>query len=145
MFLVPAKYLTFEDSSTYAVTSESVLLGHENWVTDLHWSPPTMPERKLLSASADRSLIIWEHSNSSSIWLNQTRFGELGGVAGLGFFGALWGKNGNEVLAHDWTGSFHRWTSENQKWTAAVGIRGHWREVRGIEWQRNGHWLMTTR
>jgi elongator complex protein 2 len=127
----------------YSATSESVLLGHEGWVTDLRWNQPTegrLPQ--LASTSADRSLIIWEYS--SSLWLNKSRLGELGGPSGLGFYGALWSPDSSSVFAHDWAGSMHIWTQRDSFWEAGIGTSGHFRSVQAIDWQRDGKWLAST-
>lgn len=136
------------DSHEYSVEPESVLLGHEAWVVSLHWSPNlfgSLP--KLASASADRSLIVWSYSPSTSLWLNEHRLGELGGPAGLGFFGALWGSRGTSVMAHDWNGSLHLWKRmpDDNAWEPGVGLTGHFKEVMDLEWESHGRWLLSAR
>lgn len=46
---------------------ETVLYGHEGWVYGVHWQPPTHDNSgqrhqpmKLLTASMDKTMIIWE-------------------------------------------------------------------------------------
>lgn len=139
--------------SSFAVTSESVLLGHENWVTGLHWSPEPARDTgtpQLLSASADRSMILWTQDAASSVWLTAHRFGEIGGT-NLGFFGALFGSRGNTVLAHGWGGSFHTWrrspesasASGSAQWTSVVSVTGHYDEVTSLAWEPEGDYLVS--
>jgi len=44
------------------VSLESVIAGHEGWVYSVNWSPVGL---QLLSASIDKSLIIWEFDSAS--------------------------------------------------------------------------------
>lgn len=135
-------------STMYSVEPESVLLGHEAWAVSLHWSSELFGDLpKLASASADRSLIIWAYSETTSLWLNEYRLGELGGPAGLGFFGALWGKESRSIMAHDWTGSMHLWkrSDDGSAWTSGVGLTGHYKEAMDLQWQPQGKWLLSAR
>lgn len=60
----------------YYVYLDSVLTGHEGWVYSVHWSHTNL---KLLSASLDKMLIIWKYCTKSQMWLEDFRFGEIGG------------------------------------------------------------------
>ncbi|GAA94574.1 uncharacterized protein L969DRAFT_613205 [Mixia osmundae IAM 14324] len=139
-----------ESGSRFTCTSEAVLFAHEDWVIGLHFSHVAaasygqLPE--LLSASADRSMILWRFDQRSSLWTNVTRFGEMSGT-NLGFFGALWSADGLAVLAHGWTGSFHVWrrqTSAEQSWQSGVGVSGHFRAITSLAWEPQGQFLLTT-
>ncbi|GAA5895240.1 hypothetical protein JCM8208_005945 [Rhodotorula glutinis] len=119
----------------FSCASEAVLLGHDAWVTALNWAPASTSSTsslRLLSASADRSLILWTpvasgpslsssaaapapasapstSTSSPSIWTSTHRFGEFTSSTNLGFFGALWGLDARTVLASGWGGSWHVW------------------------------------
>lgn len=132
--------------NTFAASSESVLLGHEGWVTNVHWTnPSTLTTPKLLSCSADRSVIIWTCAQDNSYWTNETRLGEIGGSAGLGFFGALPGKDSRSVIAHDFSGSLLIWhqSGTSNIYTSGIGIGGHHKDVTALQWQPTGEWLMS--
>ena len=135
-------------NSSFACNSESVLLGHDNWVTGIHWNSNSSDEAaslpSLLSASADRSMILWTQDDSSSLWLTTQRFGEIGGT-NLGFFGALWGTRGHSVLAHGWGGSFHAWrkAQDSEMWTSVIPITGHHGEVTSLAWQPDGDYFIS--
>ncbi|XP_062425681.1 elongator complex protein 2 isoform X2 [Rhea pennata] len=62
---------------TYAVTLESVLAGHENWVYAVHWQPSFFKDgsmqqpMRLLSASMDKTVILWAPDEESGVWTEQ--------------------------------------------------------------------------
>lgn len=132
---VKAHDFTVDGEGHFSCASEAVLLGHDAWVTGLNWAPAGSLRLELLSASADRSMILWtpvsagmaalpESSSTrpsssvaashahASIWTSQHRFGEFTSSTNLGFFGALWGLGGRTVLANGWGGSWHVWRQE---------------------------------
>uniref|UniRef100_A0A8B9Y480 Elongator complex protein 2 n=1 Tax=Bos mutus grunniens TaxID=30521 RepID=A0A8B9Y480_BOSMU len=62
---------------TFAVTLETVLAGHENWVNAVHWQPSFYKDgilqqpMRLLSASMDKTMILWAPDEESGVWLEQ--------------------------------------------------------------------------
>jgi elongator complex protein 2 len=74
--------------------------------------------------------------------MSNNRFGEIGGT-NLGFFGALWGKEGKTVLAHGWGGSFHAWTLKEGLWKSRLSISGHYGDVTSLAWEPKGHYLIS--
>ncbi|KZT62360.1 WD40 repeat-like protein [Calocera cornea HHB12733] len=150
-----AHVLAFENGK-YSVTFDALLLGHEGWITGLHWHP-AIPSSSgwqqplvLLTSASDNSLIMWSQDSDSSIWLNRQRFGDIVGK-GMGFFGALWGNDGCDVLAHAWNGSFHRWhihvaEAEHHitgSWEPALAVTGHSQPVRDIAWEPHGRYVLS--
>lgn len=73
---------------------------------------------KLLSSSLDKSIIIWEPDNSSGVWLESVRVGEVGGNT-LGFYGSKFSPDGQSIVGHGYQGSFHLWTYSDVSNTAA--------------------------
>ncbi|KZO93245.1 WD40 repeat-like protein [Calocera viscosa TUFC12733] len=142
------------ETGKYSVTFDALLVGHEGWITGLHWHPaiPSSSSWKqplvLLTSASDNSLIMWSQDPNSSIWLNRQRFGDIVGK-GMGFFGALWGNDGHDVLAHGWNGSFHRWhVSETENningvWEPALAVTGHSQPVRDVAWEPRGRYLLS--
>ncbi|KAI4879565.1 hypothetical protein NFI96_012594 [Prochilodus magdalenae] len=61
----------------YAVTLETVLAGHENWVYGIHWQPPVNKggsveqPLSLLSASMDKTMILWGPEDASGVWVEK--------------------------------------------------------------------------
>lgn len=157
----------------YSCTSEAVLLGHDTWVTGLNWAPrlshSTPAPLQLLSASADRSMILWEplasgsvlpvnpslgsHATTSTasatVWTSLRRFGEFTSSTNLGFFGALWGYDGKTVLANGWGGSWHVWKLEGaegmEDWVPQVAVSGHLGTVKQVVWEGEGEYLLSAR
>lgn len=101
-------------------------------------------ELRLLSASIDKTLIIWA-STEEGVWLEQVRVGEVGGNS-MGFFGGKFALDGCSIMAHSYQGGFHIWNQDEQKpqlWTSNVIVGGHYGEVRDLAWEHEGGYLMT--
>ncbi|KAF8974286.1 WD40-repeat-containing domain protein [Flammula alnicola] len=121
--------------------------------TERYGSTPT-----LLSTSTDSSLILWSPSTvfdpstdeSSSIWINRQRFGDVGGQRLGGFVGGLWARNGGEALAWGWAGGWRRWMSRNSSkeiadeiWNESGAVTGHNGPVKGLDWSPDGKYLIS--
>ena len=137
----------------FAVTFESLLSGHEDWVHAVTWNA-CGSQRRLLSASADNSVAIWEPESASGIWTCITRLGEVsvqkGSTTATGSFGglwtALWGPDGNSIAALGRTGSWRVWSYHQveDRWVQRPGISGHFKAVRGLAWAKDGGYLVST-
>ncbi|XP_074003066.1 elongator complex protein 2 isoform X4 [Numenius arquata] len=103
-----------DTDTTYAITLESVLAGHENWVYAVHWQPSFPKDgsmqqpMRILSASMDKTVIIWEPDKETGVWLEQVRVGEVGGNT-LGFFDCQFSPDGSMIIAHAFHGALHLW------------------------------------
>ncbi|OWK01677.1 ELP2 [Cervus elaphus hippelaphus] len=99
---------------TFAVTLETVLAGHENWVNAVHWQPSFYKDgvlqqpMRLLSASMDKTMILWAPDEESGVWLEQVRVGEVGGNT-LGFYDCQFSEDGSMIIAHAFHGALHLW------------------------------------
>ncbi|GAB1301509.1 Elongator complex protein 2 [Apodemus speciosus] len=99
---------------TAALTLETVLAGHENWVNAVHWQPSFYKDGvlqqpvRLLSVSMDKTMILWAPDEESGVWLEQVRVGEVGGNT-LGFLDCQFGENGSMIIAHAFHGALHLW------------------------------------
>lgn len=166
---VKAHDFALPNDGVFSCSAEAVLLGHDAWITGLHWAPRSTYSHspsssssapvtlQLLSSSADRSLILWTPSTFSisskdSIWTNTKRFGEFASVTNLGFFGGLWGREGRVVMAHGWGGSWHIWerqstsgevSLEAEEWEPKVAVGGHFEAVKSLAWDANGDYLLS--
>lgn len=127
----------------FNVSLESVLQGHEGWVSSVHWHK-TGSTLQLLSSSADKSLIIWT-SDNDGIWTEKVRTGEVGGN-GFGFFGAKFSPDGKSIIGHAYYGSLHRWNLDadnDRMWNPAIVTSGHFAPVQDLVWEPTGKFLVT--
>ncbi|TQS38962.1 hypothetical protein Golomagni_00515, partial [Golovinomyces magnicellulatus] len=141
------------ESHNYYVTLEALLSGHEDWIYSAKWNTSGNKVR-LLSASADNSLAIWEPDPSTGIFTITTRLGEISSEKGSttatgstgGFWTGLWSPSGKFVTCLGRTGSWRLWKQEAEKdrWSQLIGISGHTRSVNGISWSKNGDFLLST-
>ncbi|KAI3516715.1 hypothetical protein L1887_15692 [Cichorium endivia] len=135
-------------SFTYQVSLESLLIGHEDWVYSVEWQPPSLScyqPQSILSASMDKTMMIWQPESTTGIWVNVVTVGELSHSA-LGFYGGHWSPNGDSILAHGYGGSFHLWKNVGDgfdNWKPQKVPSGHFAAVMDIAWGRNGEYLMS--
>ncbi|XP_060681447.1 elongator complex protein 2 [Hemiscyllium ocellatum] len=136
---------------TYAVTLETVLAGHDNWVYGVHWQPPFQKDGRLeqplslLSASMDKTMILWASDEESDMWLEKVRVGEVGGNT-LGFFGCQFSPDGSMVLAHAFHGALHLWSRNKSKtgeWEPEVILSGHFGSVQDLIWDPEGEFILS--
>lgn len=141
-----------EDYS-YNITLESVILGHEDRVYSVKWIPTTKVDGKkrqqmrLLSASMDRSMVVWEPDQGSGVWIEAARVGEIGGNH-LGFFGCLYGPEGRYILGHGYNGAFQLWEQVfdeegEENWEPRPTISGHFEAVMDISWDPKKNYFVS--
>ncbi|CAG5118142.1 unnamed protein product [Candidula unifasciata] len=136
----------------FAVSLESVLSGHENWVYSVRWQPCVIKENgtthqpmKLLSASMDKTMIIWSPDVETGVWVDEVRVGDVGGNS-LGFFGGLFGPCGRSILGHGYQGAFNQWTCNKEfcVWESQVTGGGHFNSVVDLSWSGGGgHYILS--
>lgn len=139
-------------SITVAVTLETLLTGHENWVNSVHWLPAYYEDGvlqqkvRLLSVSTDKSMILWGPEKDSGVWLELVRVGEVGGNT-LGFLNCQFGENGSMIIAHAYHGAMHLWkqsTVNRKRWVSDIVISGHFSGVQDLIWDPEGEFIITT-
>ena len=138
---------------TYLATFEALLLGHEDGTRTAFWNS-SRAQRRLLSASSDNSIAIWEADPTSGIWTCIARLGDVsvqkGATTATGSFGglwvALWGPHGTSVTALGRTGSWRRWfyDGKQNEWVQESGISGHFKGVSALAWAKDGRYLVST-
>ncbi|PBP17422.1 WD domain-containing protein [Diplocarpon rosae] len=141
------------DELDFSATFEALLLGHEDWIYSLKWCAAG-DKIRLLSASADNSLAIWESEESTGVWVSVARMGEISSEKGSttatgttgGFWTGLWSPSGRTVACVGRTGSWRLWDHDvvQDRWVQAVGISGHTQSVTGIAWSKEGDYLLST-
>lgn len=94
--------------------------------------------------------------------MNRQRFGDVGGVKPGGFVAGTWTRDGKDLLGFGWSGAWRRWTTRNissdegeagmtgmavgnESWTEIPAVFGHFGPVKGIAWDAQGNYLMSTR
>ncbi|KAJ0114937.1 WD repeat domain-containing protein [Diaporthe amygdali] len=142
------------DEADYSVTFEALLFNHDDWIYSARWSRSEQGVLRLLSASADNSLVIWECDPSSGIWVPDVRLGEISREKGAttatgsigGFWTGLWSPSGSAILTIGRTGSWRRWdwNAETCTWDQGVAVSGHTKAVTGLAWARSGDYLLST-
>ncbi|GAB1600873.1 elongator complex protein 2-like [Argonauta hians] len=135
----------------YAVTLESVLMGHDGWIYSVKWHPTLLTDNgwhqplRLLTASMDKTMILWSVDKDSGVWVEEVRVGEVGGNT-LGFYGGLFSPLGDSILAHGYQGALHQWIYhlDKQCWQPAVTGGGHFKAVEDIAWDPvDGSYLLS--
>ena len=140
--------------SSYSVTFEALLIGHEDWIYTAKWHYREDRGLRLLSASADNSLAVWEPDPNSGVWLCAARLGEINAAKGAttatgssgGFWNGLWAPSGDGVVSLGRTGGWRLWHygDEDDSWRPGVGVTGHSKSVRALAWARDGSYLLST-
>ncbi|KAI7861767.1 WD40-repeat-containing domain protein [Spinellus fusiger] len=157
--IAPQAKLSSDSDQLYSLMFEALLIGHDDWVYSVHWERPkvtnlghntefTQPMR-LVSASSDKSLMVWSPDPATGVWVNEVRMGDMGGNSNLGFCGALFSPNGKHVLSHGANGSFHVWqdisTEEDENhWIPQVSISGHFKAVESVAWDPQSRYLVSS-
>ncbi|XP_009356223.2 elongator complex protein 2 [Pyrus x bretschneideri] len=141
-------------TTSYQVSLESLLIGHEDWVYSVEWQPPSNASsegiaycqpQSILSASMDKTMMIWKPEKTSGIWMNVVTVGELSHCA-LGFYGGHWSPNGDSILVHGYGGSFHLWKNvgtDYENWQPQKVPSGHFAAITDIAWGRSGQYLLS--
>ncbi|EYU30015.1 hypothetical protein ABFS82_05G036400 [Erythranthe guttata] len=141
-------------SFSYQISLESLLIGHEDWVYSVEWQPPQSSSdqgiecyqpQSILSASMDKTMMIWQPEKTSGIWMNMVTVGELSHCA-LGFYSGSWSPSGSSILAHGYGGSFHHWRNvgtDFDDWKPQKVPSGHFASVSDISWARDGEYLLS--
>lgn len=141
-------------SSSYQISLESLLIGHEDWVYSVEWQPPVAVSaegapyqpQSILSASMDKTMMIWQPERTTGIWMNVVTVGELSHCA-LGFYGGHWSPNSDSILANGYGGSFHLWKNVgvdfDENWQPQKVPSGHYASVTDIAWASSGQFLLS--
>ncbi|ORX62251.1 WD40 repeat-like protein [Hesseltinella vesiculosa] len=134
----------------YTIMFEALLMGHDDWVFSVSWARPVRDGQgydqplRLISASSDKSMMIWSPDAASGVWVNDVRMGDIGGNAALGFCGAMFSPDGKHALSYGANGSFHLWKeSDLNRWSPQVTISGHFRSVEQVAWDPKSRYLVS--
>lgn len=134
-----------ENHKKFVVNLETVLSGHEGWVTNVKWH---FHEEKLylLSSSMDKTIVLWEQMGNDvdCIWNEKVRFGEVGGNA-IGFIDCFTIPSLNMIAGHSFNGAVNLWKHDTSSdhWKASFSITGHFDEVTDLVWEPEGEFFLT--
>ncbi|KRX78423.1 Elongator complex protein 2 [Trichinella sp. T6] len=130
-----------ENEKCYVI-NDATLLNHEQAVYGVRWCPGN--NRKLVSCSVDKSVVIWEYNKHMNSWCAEKVLGEVGGQA-AGFYGIVFSPDGQSVMAHAFDGSLHCWKCHpiNGNWYSVIMPSGHARRVRDVDWDSRGHYVIS--
>lgn len=128
----------------YTVSLESVLSGHDGWITGLNWHKRMADNTiVLLSSSMDKTIIIWSLTDDGT-WSEKVRVGDVGGNS-LGFLGTKCAPlTGRSIFGHGFHGGLYLWhqsLDDDNIWTPGVIVGGHANEARDIAWDPTGTML----
>ncbi|QPG76752.1 hypothetical protein FOA43_004146 [Brettanomyces nanus] len=140
-----------------SVNFDAIIMGHDDWISDLRWHPTEM---KLLSSSADSSMMIWESDPVSGVWVSKVRLGEMaikGASTATGSSGGFWSAEwivdneyGTEIiLTNGKTGSFRYWqkpikSEESNVYQQLPFLTGPTKDVTDVAWSDSGKYLLAT-
>lgn len=135
------------ENEWFEASLETVLPGHDGPVYCVRW----INRSYIMTASLDKSVVIWKDNGSDDVWTEVLRVGEIGGN-NMGFFGCCFpssAKNCDDLLpvfsAYSYNGSLHFWLKNNktEAWESKTGFGGHYQEVTDISWDPEGNYLMS--
>ncbi|KAG7385886.1 Elongator subunit elp2 [Phytophthora pseudosyringae] len=137
-------FLTHGRGTTYTVSFDALLLGHEDWVTSVQWMQ-VQNESALLSSSMDNTLIAWmKPRDGRGSWSPSLRVGEMGGN-GLLSAGVLPTYHGRlTLISLGFGGQLERWEQQpapSKLFLPAISVNGHCAEVTDLSWSPRGDYL----
>ncbi|KRZ27637.1 Elongator complex protein 2 [Trichinella pseudospiralis] len=103
---------------------------------------PGVYNKKLVSCSVDKSVIIWKYDMQLNCWCEEKVLGEVGGQA-AGFYGVMFSPDGQSVMAHSFDGSLHCWKCDQENWKSVIMPSGHARKVRDVDWDSRGQYIVS--
>lgn len=87
---------------------------------------------RLLSASFDFTVALWEQYEDGKTWGIESRLGEVTGNKNA-YFGACLNSLGNEIVAYTFNGALHYWKQQQDKmWRSVPTVSGHFGPVSEI-------------
>jgi elongator complex protein 2 len=138
----------------YSMNLESILLGHEDWIYTVKFHPRlTNSDQEqpmtLISASMDKTLVVWSYDSDNGVWMDVARAGEIGGNS-LGFYGAAFDSTGKYIVAHGYQGALHLWKRDvkvdsvrGEMLVPGLINGGHFDIVEDVCWEPDSEYLLS--
>jgi len=136
-------------TAQYSASIEAVLSAHENWVYSANWNKSSCSKNlcglRLLSASIDKTIVLWKYDPDANLWIDDMRVGEVGGNT-LGFYNASFMNDEQVILGHSFSGALHSWKlTSSDTWQSYPATTGHMSVVNDIDWEpKQGRYLLST-
>ncbi|BDA40643.1 Elongator complex protein 2 [Coccomyxa sp. Obi] len=133
---------------TFSVAMDALLVGHEDWVFSAVWQPRMVAGTTpcLLTASMDRTMMLWRPEPSAGLWMSEESVGDAG-ASSLGYYGGCFSPDGQSIVAHGFTGALHLWRREEDDgrgaWVPQHALGGHYGAVVDMAWGVDGACLQT--
>jgi elongator complex protein 2 len=138
--------ISFDISTTkyslleHVIYLETVLVGHEGWVTSVAWMRQNNDnveirnekELELISASID-AIMVWKFNGSTPVRLGNSRFSKAIGIE----------ANGIKKVYGVGMGGIYEWESQNGLWIQNIGSGGHTKPVTGVSFDPTGSILIS--
>ena len=148
LFTIHSKKL--DNYVQYSINLESVLFGHEDWIYTVKFHPKISSGQPLtlISASMDKTLVVWTYNEENSVWIDVARAGDIGGNT-LGFYGATFDPTANYIIAHGYQGALHLWKrnledqTKSEYLTPGVINSGHFDLVEDICWEPEQNYFLS--
>jgi elongator complex protein 2 len=120
-------------------------MGHDDWVHSIGWAPliDGIQPMYAVSASADKTVMIWAPDTSCGIWVNESRVGDIGGNT-IGYFNAQFSTDMKHLYAVSYKGALHKWNKEDG-WKGDYIVGGHLNSVSKVAWDPSGSYFASTR
>ncbi len=140
---IKAKEVVFAAAGLfYSVSVETILAGHDDKVFAVQWQVSKENQVRLLSASFDKTMILWQpDQEANGLWIEAVRVGEVGGNT-LGFLGCQMHESGHAFLGHSFNGALHLWILKEDNWLPGVTVGGHFDSVEDLDWDQEGRYLI---
>lgn len=123
-----------------SIRLESVLNSDEGFLQSIEWHPDRL---ELLTSAINTNVMRWHYSNTESLWLPISRFGEIT-QDGSGYFDATYSPDGNSVAYHSLFGAVYICDIHEEKiYSKPHTIAGHSDSVTDIAWDPSGSYLLS--
>lgn len=130
--------------SWHTAVLQSVLIGHEDWVHSVAWQPsaaaaPGQPLQQpcLLSASMDRTMMLWRPDAATGLWMSEESVGDAG-ASHLGYYSGRFSPAdaGASIMANGYTGALHMWQRSESNGSSSSA--GGWSDGRWVPRHASG-------
>lgn len=150
--IAPALF-TRQSAQSWGCTAvlDSVISGHEDWITCVRWwpCPSQSASQRIISVSADKSCVLWDGvvGKGEAPWQPSVRVGGISGRA-TGIAGCAVSSDGTSLVTHGHAGDIHLWRLDQADPTASTWDPvpvpcGHSAAINDMQWDQEGAYLLS--